>query len=125
MRLLRPFTALPRSSVSFLLTGLDHAAHTFAESCGRTMHALAVGILPALFLLRSTREDVYNVLWALVFAFATLNILSLGARHFEADRRGLTFGEILAILVVLVSVVMLAWEMLYLFKVFPLRLSPR
>jgi hypothetical protein len=77
------------------------------------------------FLLRSTREEIYNVLWALVFAFATLNILSLGARHFEADRRGLTFGEILAILVVLVSVVMLAWEMLYLFNVFPLRLSPR
>src|SRR3989441_12876762 len=125
MRLLRPFTALPRSSVSFLLTGLDHAAHTFAESCGRTVHALAVGSLPALLLLRSTREEVYNVLWALVFAFATLNILSLGARHFEADRRGLTFGEVLAIMVVVVSVVMLAWEMLYLFKVFPLRLTPR
>jgi hypothetical protein len=104
---------------------LDHAAHTFAESCGRTVHALAVGILPALFLLRSTREDVYNVLWALVFAFATLNILSLGARHFEADRRGLTFGEVLAILVVVVSVIMLGWEMLNLFKIFPIRLAPR
>ena len=124
MRLLRPFTALPRSSVSFLLTGLDHAAHAFAEGCGRTVHALAVGILPALFLLRSTREDVYNVLWALVFAFATLNILSLGARHFEADRRGLTFGEVLAILVVVVSVIMLGWEMLNLFKIFPIRLAP-
>ena len=125
MRLLRPFTALPRSSVSFLLTGLDPAAHTFAESCGRTVHALAVGILPALFLLRTTREEVYNVLWALVFAFATLNILSLGARHFEADRRGLTFGEVLAILVVVVSIVMLGWEMLNLFKIFPIRLAPR
>ncbi len=124
MRLLRPFNALPRSSASFLLAGLDQA-HNWAESCGRTVHALAVGILPALFLLRSTREEVYNVLWALVFAFATLNILSLGARHFESDRRGLTFGEILAILVVLVSVVLLAWEMLYLFKIFPLRLAPR
>jgi hypothetical protein len=125
MRLLRPFTALPRSSVSFLLTGLDHAAHTFAESCGRTVHALAVGILPALFLLRSTREEVYNVLWALVFAFATLNILSLGAQRFEANRRGLTFGEVLAILVVVVSVIMLGWEMLNLFKIFPIRLAPR
>ena len=125
MRLLRPFTALPRSSVSFLLAGLDHAAHTFAESGGRTVHALAVGSLPALFLLRSTREEVYNVLWALVFAFATLNILSLGARHFEADRRGLTFGEVLAILVVVVSVIMLGWEMLNLFKIFPIRLAPR
>lgn len=124
MRLLRSFTALPRSSASFLLAGLDRA-HAVAESWGRTVHALAVGILPAMFLLRSTREEVYNVLWALVFAFATINILSLGARHFEADRRGLTFGEILAILVVVVSVVMLGWEMLYLFKIFPLRLAPR
>ena len=124
MRLFRPFTALPRSSASLLLAGLNHV-HTLAESCGRSVHALAVAVLPALFLLRSTREQVYNVLWALVFAFATLNILSLGARHFEADRRGLTFGEILAILVVLVSVVMLGWEMLYLFKIFPLHLAPR
>ncbi len=124
MRLLRPLTALPRSCASFLLSGLDQS-HALAESCGRTVHALAVGILPALLLLRSTREEVYNVLWALVFAFATLNILSLGARHFESDRRGLTFGEILAILVVVVSVVLLGWEMLYLFKIFPLHLTPR
>ncbi len=124
MRLLRPFTALPRSSVSLLLAGLDRA-HVVAESCGRTVHTLAVGILPALFLLRSTRDEIYNVLWALVFAFATLNILSLGARHFEADRRGLSFGEILAILVVVVSVIMLGWEMLNLFKIFPIRLAPR
>jgi hypothetical protein len=103
---------------------VDHA-HALAQNCGRAMHALAVGILPALLLLRTTREEVYNVLWGLVFAFATLNILSLGARHFEADRRGLTFGEILAIMVVVVSVVLLGWEMLYLFKVFPLHLAPR
>jgi hypothetical protein len=117
-------TALPRSSVSFLFAGLDHV-HAFADGYGRTVHALAVGILPALFLLRTTRDEIYNVLWALVFAFATLNILSLGARHFEADRRGLTFGEILAILVVVVSVIMLGWEMLNLFKIFPIRLAPR
>ena len=124
MRLLQPIRSLPRSSAAFLFAGLDHA-HAWSEGLGRAVHALAVGVLPALILLRSTREEIYNVLWALVFAFATLNILSLGARHFEADRRGLTFGEILAILVVLVSVVMLAWEMLYLFKIFPLRLAPR
>ena len=124
MRLLRTIRALPRSSFSVLVAGIDHA-HTWSEGLGRGVHALAVGVIPALFLLRSTRDEIYNVLWALVFAFATLNILSLGARHFEADRRGLTFGEILAILVVVVSVVMLAWEMLYVFKVFPLRLTPR
>jgi hypothetical protein len=123
MRILRSLTAL-RSSHFFLVAGLDRA-HAVAESCGLTVQALAVGILPAMFLLRSTRDEIYNVLWALVFAFATLNILSLGARHFEADRRGLTFGEILAILVVVVSVIMLAWEMLNLFKIFPIRLAPR
>ena len=124
MKLLRPLTALSRSSTSFLLAGFDHA-HAYAENCGRTVHALVVGIFPAMFLLRSTRDELYNILWALVFAFATLNILSLGARHFESDRRGLTFGEILAIMVVLVSVVMLGWEMLYLFRIFPLHLAPR
>jgi hypothetical protein len=124
MKLLRPITTLHRGSASILLTGLDQI-HAWSEGCGRAVHALAVGILPALFLLRSTREEIYNILWALVFAFATLNILSLGARHFEADRRGLTFGEILAILVVVVSVVLLGWEMLYFFHIFPLRLAPR
>jgi hypothetical protein len=86
---------------------------------------MAIGVLPAMFLLRSTREEIYNILWALVFGFATLNILSLGARHFEQDKGGLNFGEILAILVVLVSIVLLGWEMLYLFGILPIRLTPR
>jgi hypothetical protein len=124
MKLLQPFAVLPKSSASFLLAGLDRA-HALSEGYGRAVHALVVGIFPAMFLLRSTRDELYNILWALVFAFATLNILSLGARHFESDRRGLTFGEILAIMVVLVSVVMLGWEMLYLFRIFPLHLAPR
>ena len=88
------------------------------------LRALAVGIVPALFLLRTTREEIYNVLWALVFGFATLNILSLGARRFEQEKGGLSFGEILAILVVLVSVVLLAWELLYVFHILPIRLAP-
>lgn len=124
MKALRPLKSIPRISFSFLLSSVDQA-HAWSESCGRAVHALAVGILPALFLLRTTREEIYNILWALVFAFATINILSLGAHHFEADRRGLTFGEILAIMVVVVSIVLLGWEMLYLFKVFPLHLQPR
>jgi len=115
---------LQRASASVLLAGLDQL-HAWSEGGARALHAVVVAALPAMFLLRSTREEIYNILWALVFAFATLNILSLGARHFESDRRGLTFGEILAILVVAVSVILLAWEMLYLFKVFPIRLSPR
>jgi hypothetical protein len=59
-----------------------------------------------------------------VFGFATLNILSLGARRFE-QARGLNFGEILAILVVLVSIILLAWEMLFIFGILPIHLTPR
>ena len=77
-----------------------------------------------MFLFRSSREEIYNILWALVFGFATLNILSLGARRFEQDKGGLNFGETLAILVVLVSIILLAWEMLYLFGILPIRLHP-
>jgi hypothetical protein len=96
---------------------------------GGGLHALAIiilpAVLPAMFLLRSTREEIYNILWALVFGFATLNILSLGARRFEQGRTGLNFGEILAILVVLVSIVLLGWELLYAFNILPIRLAPR
>jgi hypothetical protein len=77
-----------------------------------------------LFVLRTTRDEIYNILWALVFAFATLNILSLGARRFEQEKAGLNFAEVLAILVVLVSIVLLAWELLYLFGILPIRLTP-
>jgi hypothetical protein len=102
-------------------------AHAWScpEVPGRALRALAAGVLPAMLLLRSPREEIYNILWALVFGFATLNILSLGARRFEQGKTGLNFGEILAILVVLVSIVLLAWEMLYLFHVLPIRLTPR
>ena len=102
--------------------------HGWAELSGRGLHALAIiilpAVLPAMYLLRSTREGIYNILWALVFGFATLNILSLGARRFEQGKTGLNFGEVLAVLVVLVSVVLLGWEMLYVFGVLPIRLTP-
>jgi len=94
-------------------------------SATRAVNAFGVGVLPAAIIFRTAREDVYSVLWALVFAFATLNILSLGARHFDADRRGLSFGELLAILVVVVSVLLLTWEMLYVFHILPIQLQPR
>jgi hypothetical protein len=55
------------------------------------------------------RSDVYNVLWAVVFGFATLNILNLTARRFEPTKRGLSFGELLAVVVVLLSVFLLGW----------------
>lgn len=112
-----------RSSASFVIA--MGQARGWAECSSRGVHAVAVGVLPAMFLLRSTREEIYNILWVLVFGFATLNILSLGARRFEQEKGGLNFGELLAILVVVVSIILLAWEMLYLFHVLPIRLTPR
>jgi hypothetical protein len=68
------------------------------------------------------KEDFYNVLWVLVFGFATLNIIALVARQFD-DRRRFSFGEIIAIMVVVVAILLLASEMLYQFKIFPIKLS--
>jgi hypothetical protein len=118
---------LPRglnSARSLLL--VSGYAHGWAEVSGRALRAMCAGMLPAMFLLRtSTREEIYNILWALVFGFATLNIVTLGARRFEQQKTGLNFGEILAVLVVIVSLVMLGWEMLYLFGILPLQFTPR
>ena len=33
------------------------------------------------FASREPRQDIYNILWAVVFGFATLNILSLATRR--------------------------------------------
>jgi hypothetical protein len=71
------------------------------------------------------KGSVYNILWVLVFGFATLNILGLVLRRFEPRRSGLNFGEILAITVVFFSLVLLALEMLNLFHIFPIKLEPR
>ena len=97
--------------------------------------ALALaGDLPARLLLASgwllvrhtgKKGDVYNILWAMVFGFATLNILSLVARKFEPGRRGMSFGELLAVSVVLLSMCLLGWELLNVFHVFPIKLGPR
>lgn len=73
--------------------------------------------------LLSKRGDVYNILWVLVFGFATLNILSLVSRRFDSARTRLTLGESLAIMVVIMSIFLLAWELLYYFKVLPIKLD--
>jgi hypothetical protein len=118
------FTTTARRSCasSFLALGYVRG---WAGFSAQALHALAAAVLPAMFLLRSSRDEIYNILWALVFGFATLNILSLGARRFEEQKAGMNFGEILAILVVVVSVILLGWEMLYLFHILPIRLTPR
>jgi hypothetical protein len=83
-------------------------------------------LFTALLLLQrhsNRRNDVYNILWAVVFGFATLNILSLAARRFEPNRRGLTFGELMAVLIVLLSIFLLGWELLGVFHIFPIKLQ--
>lgn len=66
-----------------------------------------------------------EILWGAVFGFASLNILGLLARRFEPGRTRMTFGEMLAITVAVISIAMLGWELLFLFHVLPVRLSPR
>jgi hypothetical protein len=80
-------------------------------------------LLLVLFQDFSKKGDIFNILWALVFGFATLNILGLVARRFEPNRNRLNFGETIAIMVVIVSIVLLGWEMLNLFKIFPIKLQ--
>lgn len=87
----------------------------------RAISAAFLGMAAALFY-RGSRQDVYNILWAVVFGFATLNIIGLAARRMEPSKRGMSFGEILAVMVVLISVFLLGWEMLNLLHIFPIRL---
>lgn len=61
------------------------------------------------------------MLWAVLFGFATLNILGLAARRME-PRRGLSLGEVMAVLTVILAVFLLGWEMLGLFHIFPIKL---
>src|SRR5580698_3963976 len=111
------------SSTTFVIadfvrtTRADHSHHNL-------LHDQAA-VVAGMVLLQShagRRYDVYNILWVVVFGFATLNILGLAARRFEPTRRGMSFGEILAVLVVLLSLFLLGWEMLNLLHIFPIRL---
>jgi hypothetical protein len=115
--------ALP-AAVS-LLAGFTRTtrAALVVYSIGRACAAVLFGVAATL-LYRGSRQDIYNILWAVVFGFATLNILSLAARRFEPSRRGLSFGELMAVMVVLLSIFLLGWEMLNLFHIFPIRIRP-
>ena len=90
------------------------------------MHLRQLSVLGLFTLFESSKKgDVYNILWALVFGFATLNILSLVSRRFDPNRHRMSFGEMMAVGTVAVAVILLGWEMLSLFKIFPIRLSAR
>ena len=87
----------------------------------RAYATLFFGIAVATFY-RQPRRDAYDILWVVVFAFATLNILGLAARRMEPGRRGLSFGEVMAVGVVVLSVILLAVEMLGSLHIFPIKL---
>ena len=114
--------ALP--SAITLLSGFSRTTRAafVAYPVLRSQVPLVFGFILALQY-RGSRGDVYNILWAVVFGFATLNILSLAARRLEPSRRGLSFGELLAVLVVILSVILLGWEMLNLLHIFPIKLK--
>ena len=88
----------------------------------RAQAAVVLSLAATLIFRGPRRQDVYNVLWAVVFGFATLNILGLAARRIEPTRRGLSFGELMAVMVVIVSIILLGWEMLSLLHIFPIQL---
>jgi len=94
------------------------AVYVIARVYTAMLFGMAVAVL-----YRASRQDLYNILWAVVFGFATLNILSLAARRMEPARRGLSFGELMAVMVVLLSVFLLGWEMLNLFHIFPIKIK--
>lgn len=87
----------------------------------RASATLFFGIAVAVFY-RESRQDAYDILWAVVFGFATLNILALAARRVEPGRRGLSFGELMAVGTVVLSIILLAWEMLNSLHIFPIKL---
>lgn len=82
-------------------------------------------MLLALQLATGGGVTLYNVLWGAVFGFATLNILGLLARRFEPGRTRMTLGEILAVTVAVIAVLMLGWELLFFFHILPIHLQPR
>ena len=86
----------------------------------RAIGAVVLSMVAAVFY--SSRQDVYNILWAVVFGFATLNILGLASRRIGPGHRGLSFGEMMAVMVVLVSIFLLGWELLSVLHIFPIKL---
>jgi len=77
--------------------------------------------LPSLLTIGEYFGSVYDILIALVFGFSSLSVLGLATTRVQ-PRRGLTFGEALAVTAVIVSVGLWGWEMLQLFHVFPIKL---
>ena len=66
-----------------------------------TLLTMIHGFLPInallLFIFQDSEKqaDIYDILWAVVFGFATLNIVGLALRRFETSGNRLNLGEIL------------------------------
>jgi hypothetical protein len=110
------------SSTSVLIAGFTRTACAALLSLRSAQSAL-VSSLVLLERISGHHTDVYNILWAVVFGFATLNILSLAARRSEPNRRGLSFGELMAVMVVLLSIFLLGSELLNFVHIFPIKLQ--
>ncbi len=130
----RADSGFQKKVISYFLTGLMYLPLSSAflratSRLGPACNAFALLLLYQFSELSDfyveKKASVYNVLWVLVFGFATLNILGLVLRRFEPRRSGLNFGEILAITVVFFSLVLLGLEMLNIFHIFPIKLEPR
>ncbi len=115
---------MPLPSAIALMSGFSRTtqAAIAAYPVVRSQAPIVFGFILALQY-RGSHGDMYNILWAVVFGFATLNILSLAAKRLEPTHRGLSFGELMAVLVVVTSIVLLGWEMLTLFHIFPIKLK--
>jgi hypothetical protein len=113
------------SSTTRLIAGVARTAGG-AVSMHNLAHAQSVVIATLVLFARRSggSNDIYNILWAVVFGFATLNILNLASRRFEPNRRGLNFGELMAVLIVLLSIFLLGSELLNVFHIFPIKLHP-
>jgi hypothetical protein len=99
---------------------------TFFLNAVQTMNGLFFLLPVLLFVFQNSgrQEDIYDILWAVVFGFATLNIVGLALRRYETSGNRLNLGEILAIMIVGLSIVLLGWEMLYVLKILPFKLQP-
>jgi len=106
-----------------LIAGAQFKHLLSVVSLGNKFFDAAFVITIVVFETSGKQNGLFNMLWSLVFGFATLNILGLVARRFEPNRNRMNFGELVAVMTVVLSVFLLGWEMLTVFKILPIRLS--
>ena len=105
-----------------VIGGMTRLVRLSPALAGTFMSQLSLASTVLLIEVGSKRGDIYNILWALVFGFATLNILSLVTRRFEPNRHRMSMGELMAVGTVVVAIALLGLEMLSVFKILPLKL---